>query len=164
MSTSNELGVNRVMHIKNSLLADYGNFELDMSAVGRCSLSSEDIKLPYTGVLPKQMSKASNAYIYFNIQATQEVSVVLVVNAESGRQTKRPLLVSNEEMISLLDDFFKQSWENTGLKQYYLGLWWAHYIDWKKIVTGPDRLLTIMSTLPIQDKKFLKKHIMDDAS
>ena len=84
------------MHIKNSLLADYGNFELDMSAVGRCSLSSEDIKLPYTGVLPKQMSKASNAYIYFNIQATQEVSVVLVVNAESGRQTKRPLLVSNE--------------------------------------------------------------------
>lgn len=141
------------MHIKNSIIADYGDFELDTSAVKLFSLSTEDIKLPYTGVLPQQMSIAADAYIYFNVQVTQEVSVVLVVNLKNGKQIKRPLRVSNEELIFLLDEFFKQPSQSTGLKSYYLGLWWAHFMDWKKIVTRPDRLLSIISSFSINDKK-----------
>jgi len=150
------------MHIKNSIVANFGNFELDTSAVELHSLSGEDIKLPYTGVLPQQMSLATNAYIYFNVQVTQDVNVVLVVNLKTGKQMKRPLRISDEELISLLDEFFKQPSQSTGLSPYYLGLWWAHYIDWKKVVTGPDRLLGVISTFSINDKSYLKKHIMDD--
>ena len=98
------------MHIKNSLLADYGNFELDMSAVGRCSLSSEDIKLPYTGVLPKQMSKASNAYIYFNIQATQEVSVVLVEELY-GKDLGNAIESETDAKICYLDTMVRGDYE-----------------------------------------------------
>ena len=150
------------MQIKKSILADFGNFELDTSAVELRSLSDEDIKLPYIGVLPQQMSLATTAYIYFNVQVTQDVSVVLVVNLKTGRQMKRPLRVSDEELISLLDEFFKQPSQSTGLSPYHLGLWWAHYIDWKKIVTGPDRLLSVISTFSINDKNHLKNHIMDN--
>lgn len=150
------------MHIKNSIVANFGNFELDTSAVELHSLSGEDIKLPYTGVLPQQMSLATNAYIYFNVQVTQDVNVVLVVNLKTGKQMKRPLRMSDEELISLLDEFFKQPSQSTGLSPYYLGLWWAHYIDWKKIVTGPDRLLRVISTFSINDKNYLKERIMDN--
>lgn len=72
---------------------------------------------------------------------------------------KRPLRASNEELISLLDEFFKQPIESTGMKPYYLGLWWAHCIDWKKIVTKPDRLLSAFSALSINDKKMLRDRI-----
>lgn len=149
------------MHIKNSIIADFGNFELDASAVTLRSLSDEDIKLPYAGVLPQQMFLATDAYIYFNVQVTQNVNVVLVVNLENGKQMRRPLQVSDEELISLLDEFFGQPSQVTGLKPYYLGLWWAHYIDWKKVVTGPDRLLSIISSLSINDKSKLKNHMND---
>ena len=147
------------MHIKNSIVADFGNFEMDTDAVGLRSLSDEDIKLPYTGVLPQQMALASSAYIYFNVQVTQDVNVVLVVTMKNGKQMKRPLHTSNEELISLLDEFFEQALESTGMKSYYLGLWWAHYIDWKKIVTKPARLLSAISMLSINDKKALKDGI-----
>lgn len=147
------------MHIKNSIVANFGNFELNTDAVELRSLSDEDIKLPYTGVLPQQMSLASSAYIYFNVQVTQDVNVVLVVTMKNEKQMKRPLRASNEELISLLDEFFKQPIESTGMKPYYLGLWWAHYIDWKKIVTKPDRLLSAFSALSINDKKMLKDRI-----
>ena len=139
------------MHIKNSIVADFGNFKLDTDAVGLRSLSDEDIKLPYTGVLPQQMALASSAYIYFNVQVTQDVNVVLVVTMKNGKQMKRPLRTSNEELISLLDEFFEQTLES--------GLWWAHYIDWKKIVTKPARLLSAISTLSINEKKSLKDGI-----
>ena len=152
------------MHIKNNIVADFGDFELDTSAVGLCSLSDEDIKLPYTGVLPQQMSLATTAYIYLNVQVTQDVSAVLVVKLKTGKQIKRPLRISNAELISLLDEFFKQPSQSTGLSSYYLGLWWAHYIDWKKIVTGPNRLLSVISTFSINDKNYLKKHIADNIS
>lgn len=147
------------MKVKDSILGTYNNFELDISAIELHSLSDEDIKLPYTGVLPQQMSLASSAYIYFNVQVTQDVNVVLVVTMKNGKQMKHPLRASNEELISLLDEFFKQTSENTGMKSYYLGLWWAHYIDWKKIVTKPVRLLSAISTLSINDKKALKDGI-----
>lgn len=152
------------MKLKDSILESYNNFELDIDSISMCSLSDEDIKLPYTGVLPQQMSLATTAYIYFNVQVTQDVSVVLVVNLKTGKQMKRPLQVSDAELISLLDEFFKQPSQSTGLSSYYLGLWWANYIDWKKIVTEPDRLLNVISTFSINNKNYLKKHIMDNIS
>ena len=56
------------MHIVNSMAANFGKYDLDVSAVGMRSISETDIKLPYTGVLPVQMSASSGAYVYLNVQ------------------------------------------------------------------------------------------------
>ena len=129
------------MHIVNSMAANFGKYDLDVSAVGMRSISETDIKLPYTGVLPVQMSASSGAYVYLNVQLAQGARLVLVAHGK-GKDIKRPLEASSEEIIALLDGFFKQNQDATGLAQYWLGVWQAHYTEWRKIVTGPDRLLT----------------------
>lgn len=148
------------MHIVNSMAVDYGSFTLDAKAVEMRSISEKDIKLPYKGPLPEQMKPAASAYIYLNVQLSQGVRLVLNVQAH-GKSIKRPLQASSEEIIALLDRFFGQEQHDTGLDLYWLGLWQAHYTEWKKIVTGPDRLLEILSTLSVTDREFLMKHMMD---
>lgn len=150
------------MYIKDSIVANFGNFKLAANAIELRSLSDEDIKLPYMGVLPRQLSSASSAHIYFNIQVAQGVIVMLVVNLKNGKQTKHSVSASNEELIFLLDKFFAQNRDKTGLNRYCLGLWWAYYISWKKIVTMPERLLSIISTLSIKDKLRIKDYIKED--
>ena len=148
------------MHIVNSMAANFDDFELDTSAVGIRSISETDIKLPYTGQLPEQMQVASSAYVYLNVQLTQGARLVLVAHG-NGKNIKRPLEASNEEIIALLDKFFKQKQDATGVAQYGLGVWQAHYIEWRRVMTSPDWLLTILSTLSVQDRKFLQEHMMD---
>lgn len=148
------------MHIVNSMAANFGKYDLDVSAVGMRSISETDIKLPYTGALPVQMSASSGAYVYLNVQLAQGARLVLVAHGK-GKDIKRPLEASSEEIIALLDGFFKQNQDATGLAQYWLGVWQAHYTEWRKIVTGPDRLLTILSSLSVTDREFLCKHMMD---
>ncbi len=148
------------MRITNSMTADFGGFELDVGALGMRSISYTDIKLPYTGPLPKQMSPASSAYVYLNVQLSQGIRLVLSVQRE-GKSMKRPLEASSEEIIPLLDRFFTQNQDATGLAQYWLGVWHAHYIEWRKIVTRPDCLLTILSALPERDRNLLQKHMTD---
>lgn len=147
------------MHIVNGI-ANFSKYDLDISAVGLQSISETDIKLPYTGSLPAQMSTSSSAYVYLNVQLAQGARLVLVVHSK-GKDIKRPLEASSEEIIALLDRFFKQRQDTTGLSQYWLGIWQAHYTEWRKIVTGPDRLLTILSSLSVTDREFLCKHMMD---
>lgn len=148
------------MHIVNSIGLNFGNFDLDASAVKMRSISETDIKLPYTGALPAQMSASTGAYVYLNVQLTQGARLVLVARGK-GKDIKRPLEASSEEIIALLDGFFKQNPEATGLAQYWLGVWQAHYAEWRKVVTGPGRLLAILSSLPITERKFLQEHMMD---
>lgn len=152
------------MRIVNSIIKDYGGFELDANAVGMQSTSTTDITLPYTGGLPEQMRFAKAAYVYLNVQLVQGIRLVLVADNGKGKVLKRPLNASCEEIIALLDRFFKQDRSTTGLEEYWLGVWQAHYIEWKKFITGPDRLLEVISTLSDQDKMFLQKHIMDQVT
>lgn len=149
------------MHIVNGMTTDFGNFKLDPSAVTLRSLSETEIKLPYTGPLPDQMSTASSAYIHFNVQVAQGVRIVLVADGTQRKANKCVVAASSEEIIRMLEDFFNQDQGDTGVAKYWLGLWQAHYIEWKRIVTGPDRLLTILSTLSVKDREFLQKHMME---
>lgn len=148
------------MHVVNSMVANFGKINLDTSALGMRSVSKTDIKLPYSGALPEQMAVPSSAYVYFNVQLVQGVRLVLVVKG-SGKDIKCPLEATNEEIVALLDKFFDQSQSETGMVPYWLGLWQAHYIEWRKISTQPDRLLEILSTLSMSDLEFLKKNLMD---
>ncbi len=152
------------MKIVNSMVEDFGGFTLDASAIELRSISDTDIKLPYNGALPKQMSPASNAYVHINVQLAQGARMVLAVEKEGGKTLKRPLAASSEDILSLLDRFFNQSHEDTGLSEYWLGLWQAHYIEWRKITKGPDLLLNILFTLSEQDRRFLQKHMMDETT
>lgn len=77
------------MHIVNSMAANFGKYDLDVSAVGMRSISETDIKLPYTGVLPVQMSASSGAYVYLNVQLAQGARLVLVAHGK-GKDIKRP--------------------------------------------------------------------------
>lgn len=152
------------MQIVNSMVEDFGGFTLDASAIGLRSISDTDVKLPYNGALPKQMSPASSAYVYINVQLIQGVRLVLVTNGGRGKEQRRFLESSNKEIIALLDSFFEQERSATGLEDYWLGVWQAHYIEWKKFTIGPDRLLEAISALSDRDKRFLQKHIMDQAA
>ncbi len=68
---------------------------------------------------------------------------------------------SSEKMILLMDKFFGQSMSATGLSEYWLGLWQAHYIEWRKVMKVPTLLLNVLSTLSLRDRKLLQEHIMD---
>lgn len=149
------------MRIVNSVIKDYGGFELDANAVGMRSTNATDITLPYTGGLPEQMCHAKAAYVYLGVQLVQGIRLVLVADNGKGKVLKRPLDAPSEEIVALLDRFFSQDRSATGLEEYWLGVWQAHYIEWKKFISGPDRLLEAISTLSDQDKRFLQKHIMD---
>lgn len=150
------------MYIKSSIVEDYGNFELDAGAVKLSSLSSKDIKLPYTGPLPRKMSMASGAHLYFNVQPTQRASVVLVADLANGRQIKRPLRASNEELISLLDKFFSQRGNDgatAGMDDFNFGQWRGQYMDWRKIVTTPICLMPILTAISRDSKNYIINNI-----
>lgn len=152
------------MRIANNVIRGFNSFELDTNAVGLRSTSATDIKLPYSGELPEHMRPVQSAYVYLNVQLIQGVRLVLVTDSGKGKEQKRFLEASGEEIIALLDSFFGQERNATGLEDYWLGVWQTHYIEWKKFTTGPDRLLEAISTLSDQDKRFLQKHIMDRAA
>lgn len=152
------------MRIANNVIRGFNSFELDVNAIGLRSVSGTDIKLPYFGKLPEDMHPMQSAYVHFNVQLIQGVRLVLVANNENGKEQRRLLEASNDEVIGLLDSFFEQEWDATGLEDYWRGIWQAHYIEWKKFAVWPNCLLEAISTLPDQDKRFLQKHIMDLAA
>jgi len=152
------------MQIVNNVIRGFNSFELDANAVEMRSASATDIRLPYSGKLPKHMRPVQSAYVYLNVQLIQGARLVLVIDGGKSKKQKRFLEASDDEIITLLDKFFEQERNDTGLEDYWLGMWQAHYIEWKKFTTRPDRLLEAISTLSDQDKRSLQKHIMDQAA
>lgn len=148
------------MYIKNSDAVDYGNFELDASSVGLHSLSDDAIKLPYTGPLPSLLSPAYKAFLHISVQITHGAVVMLEVFLADGGRKMCVLSTSTEELISVLDKFFLQSYIKTGLNRYRLGLLFAYYKDWKKCVSNPDSLYVVISSLS-EGKKNSLRHLVN---
>lgn len=146
------------MKIVDSLVEDFGGFELDAGAVELHSADTQDIMLPYKGTLPKQMSSASSAFLHINVQLVQGAKVVLVVNKESGR-VRRPLEATNEEIVDLLDRLYEQ--KETGLDLYWHGYWEAHYSEWRKIAKDSRMLLKVLRSLPAQDLAYISWHLLE---
>ncbi len=152
------------MRIANNIIRGFSSFELDANAVGLRSTSTTEIRLLYSGELPEHMRPVQSAYAYLNVQLIQGVRLVLVTDGGKGKGQRCLLEASNEEIIALLDKFFEQEWNATGLEDYWLGIWQAHYIEWRRFATWPDCLLEAISTLPDQGKRFLQKHITEQAA
>lgn len=148
------------MKIKDSILESYNNFELDTSKIGMCSLSGKDVKLPYAGPLPHQMSSASGAYIYFNVQVTQKPSIILDAGIGCGKKNTYILVADKDELICLLDKFFSQE-DDYGMEDFYFGQRRGLYIEWRKAVTLPRCLMPLILSFSERDKKYIKDHIFE---
>lgn len=146
------------MKVVNSLVEDFGGFELDATAIDLRSVSNQDIMLPYRGALPKQMSNASSAHLYLNIQIPQQARIVLVATMGNGKEIRRYLDVTVKEIMDLLDCFFDQK-NNSGLEPYWMGVWQANYTTWKQLTHCPGRLTSFLDTLSDQDKMYLLKYL-----
>lgn len=150
------------MKVVNSLVEDFGGFELDATAIDLRNVSDQDIMLPYRGALPKQMSDASSAHLYLNIQLSQQARIVLIVTNDKGKKIRRPLEATAEEIMALLDRFFDQK-DNTGLSPYWLGIWQANYMTWRQITNCPERLLSFLDSLSTNDRAYLLKYLAQES-
>lgn len=146
------------MRIVNSLVEDFGGFELDAGAVKLHSTNSQDIMLPYGGTLPAQMSSASSVFLQVNVQPIQGAMLALVVN-RNGKEIRRPVEATNQEVIDLLDNFFEQ--HDTGLDTYWLGFEQANYMTWRQIAKDFRRLLKVVRALPIEEKSYISRHLLE---
>lgn len=146
------------MRIVNSLVEDFGGFELDAGAVELRSVSTQDIMLPYSGALPERMSSASSAFLQVNVQPIQGAMLALVINRD-GKELRRPMEASNQEVIDLLDKFFDQ--QNTGLGTYWLGFEQANYMGWRQVATDFRRLLKPLMALPVKERTYLSRRLLE---
>lgn len=143
------------MKIVNSLLEDFGNFELDIGAIEFHSISQQDIILPYNGALPKKMPAASDASIVVNIRPTRGALLLLRVDVDGEHSPiTRQLDASDHEVISLLDKFFKPGGD-TGLDPLWYGFFNANYFEWRSIASDPARLLNILGELPMEEQAYM---------
>lgn len=146
------------MRIVNSLVENFGDFELDTSAIKPHSANSQDIMLPYSGTLPVQMSSVSSAFLQVNVQPIQGAMLALVAN-RNGKEFRRPVEATNQEVIDLLDSFFDQ--KDTGLDTYWLGFEQANYMGWRQIVKDFRRLLKVVRALPVQERDYISRHLLE---
>lgn len=146
------------MRIVSSLVEDFGDFELDAGAIKLRSVDQQDIMLPYGGALPDQISSASSALLQINVQPIQGAMLALVVE-RNGKDFRRPMDVSNQEVIDLLDKFFDQ--QDTGLDTYWLGFAQGNYMGWRQVATDFRRLLKPLMALPLKERTYLSRRLLE---
>lgn len=121
----------KTMKIKMNIEQTHNGYELDTSAIKLQSMDNSSIHLSYTGSLPV---KADSAYVALKMMPTQ-AGAVLVCKVD-GKEKRYVLEYSVSEIKELLEKFFFSDKGNTrfdnGLDRYWLGLWTAHYLDWKR--------------------------------
>lgn len=146
------------MNILNNSFENFGGFVLDSGAIDLTSASERDILLPYHGMLPDQVSEASGAQIYLNVQVSQPVKIVLVVCDSKGRKSRHLLEATTEELKDLLDRFFDRK-EKSGLSSYWLGAWQANYVTWRQLISCPSRLIDFLDGISDKDRAYILKHL-----
>lgn len=121
------------MNIKAARNLPYNGFPLDSDSIQLRSISTENICLPYVGTLPDRI-KAESAYVALQIRPNYP-KCLIVCECSDGKQRSYLIEYTTAEITMLLDRFFYDSDENvrldTGLELFPLGLWLAHYEDWR---------------------------------
>lgn len=124
------------MKLYDTLNKSYGNFTMDISDIDcRRSVSKNNVELSYHGPMPERFKGAQNATIYLNVQPTQ-CKIILRANKENGEKIKATVKATDKEITAIMNGFFFKPDGNTrfdtGLSDYWLGVWQAHYLDWKR--------------------------------
>lgn len=130
-------------------------FNLNTANISNTSAAENNIVLPYTG---ESISSAESAAVYFNVKPTS-VRIVLQVS-QSGKIERFPIDAEKEEIAEVLNRFFFNSSGGTrfdcGLSPYWLGIWQAHFIDWKN---ASIYILDVIDNLSTEDKAKIEKHL-----
>ena len=134
------------MFIKPERRHNFRGFELNKLAISYTSLDRSNIRLPYSGALPKDLGHVKSASLYFNVQPFQPipVRVNLVVDYQNYI-----VECSKEEVMEILQAFFDYC--AAGLEPYWSGHWYAHFMDWKASV-DPSRMVGCLTKLPKEDR------------
>lgn len=121
------------MKINNSMMHNFGGFALDINKVGNNTTDPQNIVLPYLGQLPDDIP-TQNAAISLIVKP-HDVRITLQTS-DNGKNRRYPLSLEQEEIAAIMDSFFFKSASSTrfdtGLSDYWLGIWQAHYLDWQK--------------------------------
>lgn len=123
------------MNIKAARNLPYNGFVLDAAAIQLKSINPENICLPYIGPLPDKI-KTESAYVALQIRPNYPKC--LIVCECSDKQRSYIVECTDDEIKALLDRFFYDAEGSmrldTGLEPFWLGLWTAHYEDWRAAV------------------------------
>ena len=121
------------MKINNSMMHNFGGFTLDINKIGNTTTDPQNIVLPYLGQLPNGIPDQSATICM--IVKPYDVRITLQT-IEKGKNRRYPLSAEREEIAAIMDSFFFKSAGSkrfdTGLSDYWLGIWQAHYLDWQK--------------------------------
>ena len=121
------------MKINNSMMHNFGSFALDINRIDYNTTDTQNIVLPYLGQLPDGIH-TQNAAISMIVKP-YDVRITLQTS-DNGKTCRFPLSVEREDVAAIMNSFFFKSAGNTrfdtGLSDYWLGIWQAHYLDWQK--------------------------------
>ena len=121
------------MKINNSMMHDFGGFALDINKIGKTTTDPQNIVLPYLGQLPDGIP-TQNATISMIVKPC-DVRITLHTS-DNGKTRRFPLSIEREDVAAIMNSFFFKSAGSTrfdtGLSDYWLGIWQAHYLDWQK--------------------------------
>lgn len=134
------------MFIKPERRHNFGGFELNKLALSYTSLDRSNIRLPYSGTLPKGLGRVNSASLYFNVQPFQPIPVRVTLVVDYQNYTVE---CSKEEVMEILQAFFDYC--GAGLEPYWSGHWYAHFMDWKASV-DPSRMAARLVNFPKEDR------------
>lgn len=121
------------MKINNSMMHDFGGFALDINKIDYTTTDAQNIVLPYLGQLPNGVPDQSAAICMIVKPCDVRITLQTI---EKGKIRRYSLSVEQEEITAIMDSFFFKSVGSTrfdtGLSDYWLGIWQAHYLDWQK--------------------------------
>lgn len=144
------------MYIKNSIADHFEGFNLDTASIGNISTSKTRIVLPYSGLLPADLSNTTGAAIVIMLQVGLTVNILLTVEQED-KKYRYPVKAVAEEIDHILRPFFfdkdGKTRHDNGLERYSLGLFQGSYINWQRLTmdeNGLDNTLTQLSPAAVE--------------
>lgn len=126
-------------------------FEVDVSKIATRSCDQNVVELPYLGDIPSIPEHNYAAFVRLFV-CPECTRVTLEIVGSNDMHCVIPLEATNDEITFLMDKFFRQKKAATGLDSYWLGVWHAHYIDWKHIRNDSLYVYDIFKSLPEKER------------
>ena len=128
------------MKINNSMMHNFGGFALDINTIDYTTADAQNIVLPYLGQLPNGVPDQSATICM--IVKPFDVRITLQT-IEKGKTRRYPLSAEREEIAAIMDSFFFKSAGSTrfdtGLSDYWLGIWQATILTGRKRSNNKDQ-------------------------
>lgn len=126
------------MKIK-SINSELDGIKINSECIRLVSADESFIVLPYVGYIGENVTKAAVSVMF---QVGLTVNIMLHVE-QNGITQEHPISATDKEIFDLMWPFFFTGKGNTridtGLADYQLGLWQAHFINWYALTRSKER-------------------------